>query len=243
KDAKKVSAIISKFFSPISYYQRANNEKTFHSFLQLVLTASGFDVQTELLGAKSRLDLCLKLPEQVYIIVELKYIPARKKPDRNKENRYLAEAAFQYLPQAKIDSGLANALRNKLALKEYRTLIQKLDLGSQTEAQADQLLAKAAEDYLTDKEQVKVLAEVMRQELPGEIEAILQAKPVNYKTADTKAQIKEKLAKATEEALNNIVDRGYHGLLGHKPKEIIDLGLAIYGNGLEVKAAFGPRRP
>ncbi|MDR1657957.1 MAG: hypothetical protein LBT47_10465 [Deltaproteobacteria bacterium] len=66
-----------------------------------------------------------------------------------------------------------------------------------------------------------------RRELPDEIEAILRAELPDDEIGDTGAQIKDKLAKAAEEALNNIVDRGYLGLLGHKAKEIIDLGLAI----------------
>jgi hypothetical protein len=68
---------------------------------------------------------------------------------------------------------------------------------------------------------------VTRRELPDEIEAILRAELPDDEIGDTGAQIKDKLAKAAEEALNNIVDRGYLGLLGHKAKEIIDLGLAI----------------
>jgi hypothetical protein len=36
-----------------------------------------------------------------------------------------------------------------------------------------------------------------------------------------------------------IAEKNYSGILGHKPKKIIELGLAISGYGTQVKAAFG----
>jgi hypothetical protein len=47
------------------------------------------------------------------------------------------------------------------------------------------------------------------------------------------------LSKAVALALKDIKGKNYHGIVALKAKRIIDLGLAIYGVGSQVKAAFG----
>jgi hypothetical protein len=54
-------------------------------------------------------------------------------------------------------------------------------------------------------------------------------------------KIDETLSKATQGALNDIITRNYHGIIQHRAKEIIDIGMAIYGHGDRVKVAFGPK--
>jgi hypothetical protein len=49
------------------------------------------------------------------------------------------------------------------------------------------------------------------------------------------------LSDAAQEALEQIGEKDGHGPFKLQAKEFIDLGLAIYGDGLTVKAAFGPR--
>jgi hypothetical protein len=49
------------------------------------------------------------------------------------------------------------------------------------------------------------------------------------------------LAKRAETALEDITNRNYHQVIGSEAKEIIYLGMAIYGHGAEVKAVFGPK--
>jgi hypothetical protein len=44
------------------------------------------------------------------------------------------------------------------------------------------------------------------------------------------------LAKAARGALDDITSRGYHGGLKIGNREIIDLGLAVYGDGSRVSA-------
>jgi hypothetical protein len=47
------------------------------------------------------------------------------------------------------------------------------------------------------------------------------------------------LSQTAQAALDSIAQRDYHSILGDKAKEIIDLGIAIYGNKNKVKAIFG----
>jgi hypothetical protein len=47
------------------------------------------------------------------------------------------------------------------------------------------------------------------------------------------------LSETAEKALMAIAEKNYSGILGHKPKNTIELGLAISGYGTQVKAAFG----
>jgi hypothetical protein len=82
---KEVSEIISFFFAPIGYYQRPSDEKTLRALPQAILTALGFKVFTELPGAMRRLDLGLELPDQVWLIIELRLCRAEEKNSRRKK--------------------------------------------------------------------------------------------------------------------------------------------------------------
>jgi hypothetical protein len=52
-------------------------------------------------------------------------------------------------------------------------------------------------------------------------------------------EIDDALSKALGEALSGIAKGDYHGVIDCDAKEIIDMGLAVYGHGHRVKAAFG----
>jgi hypothetical protein len=84
------------------------------------------------------------------------------------------------------------------------------------------------------------LAELARQNIEkDQINMILKtAKP---KSAPTEEQIESELSKATQEALKTITTKGNHGIIKRMASEIIDLGRAIYSNGTQVKAQFGPK--
>jgi hypothetical protein len=66
----------------------------------------------------------------------------------------------------------------------------------------------------------------------------LSPENTEYNTQDV--QIDELLAKAAKQALNDITEKDYHGIVKLRAKKIIDLGLAVYGYGQQVKATFGP---
>jgi hypothetical protein len=105
-------------------------------------------------------------------------------------------------------------------------------------------LAQIALEYLTDAEYTKALAEAAKQKLDSkEISAILKS-AVSMSELSSE-EITAKLSEKTSLALRNITERDYHGVIidrsKARPKEIIDLGLAVYGDGSEVLAAFGSK--
>jgi hypothetical protein len=84
------------------------------------------------------------------------------------------------------------------------------------------------------------LAELARQNIEkDQINKILKtAKP---KSVPTEEQIESELSKATQEALKAITTKGYHGIINRMANEIIYLGMAIYGNGTQIKSQFGQK--
>jgi hypothetical protein len=105
-------------------------------------------------------------------------------------------------------------------------------------------LAEAVLEYLTRDEYAKALADAVRGHLDkNETKAILKSATSTSKL--TPEGIYRKLADKTALALKNITERDYPGLIREKamapPKEIIGLGLAVFGDGSEAVAAFGPK--
>jgi hypothetical protein len=240
RDAQKVSAIFSDFFSSVSYYQRPKDEKTFHAFVQLLLMAMGFNIQSELPGAQSRLDLCLELPDGVYVIIELKYCQPQIKLKTAETEAALARVAKTKLSKKTRNENLAKLAMIRLDDVELDQIIDEDSYDNATQEEKDNILAKAALKSLPKADTDKVLADTARDLLSSEdLEEAL------YRTGDkpkiSNAAIDSVLSKAVRKALNDITERDYQGLLRHKAKEIIDLGLAIYRHGSLVKAAFAPK--
>jgi hypothetical protein len=83
------------------------------------------------------------------------------------------------------------------------------------------------------------LAKLAREKLPpDEIEKTLLNAP--SKSSLSNERIDEILSQAAQTALRDISAKDYHGPFRLEAKEFIDLGLAIYGVGSQVKAIFGP---
>jgi Na+-transporting NADH:ubiquinone oxidoreductase subunit NqrC len=109
-------------------------------------------------------------------------------------------------------------------------------------AQRTKLLAQAALSSLPKEEINKFLAEAVRNKFTDEeIEEFSREASFASESSSSK-EIDDILSKAAMEALDQIVKQDYHGPIeeGLKAKEIIDLGLAMYGSKAIVKAAFRP---
>jgi hypothetical protein len=100
-------------------------------------------------------------------------------------------------------------------------------------------LAQEADNVLSEKIIIQSLAELAKHQLSTEVReaAINSATPSSDLSPE---QIDAVLSKAVQEAFRNIDDRDYHGIVKLEAKEMIDLALAVYGFGAEVKAAFRP---
>jgi hypothetical protein len=66
-------------------------------------------------------------------------------------------------------------------------------------------------------------------ESPGERYLIIEVKYRKSEDNHTKADIKQKLAEASEEALKQIVETDYAGPLRRLAKEILGMSLCVYG--------------
>ncbi|MDR0550358.1 MAG: AAA family ATPase [Deltaproteobacteria bacterium] len=93
KDGSTVSSILSSFFGSITFFQKPKGESSFHAFVQLILKAMDFQVDSELAGAAGRLDIGLRLANHNYLIIELRYCPETNKLTEDEINHILAAAA------------------------------------------------------------------------------------------------------------------------------------------------------
>jgi hypothetical protein len=240
KDAQAVSDIFSGFFSPITYYQRPTEEKTFHALVQVLLSAMGFNVLSELTGGTKRMDLCLVLPDQVYLILELKYYPLKKKLTKKEENQTLAALAKRRLPIEELEKCLADLAILKLGDGIIFKTKSKGRGREITEAEENQALAEEAIRSISQEDREKAFAIAARKKLSSdEIEAGL-ATAVSTNSLESE-EMDRLLSETAEKALMAIAEKSYSGILGgHKPKKTIELGLAISGYGTQVKAMFCP---
>jgi hypothetical protein len=118
-------------------------------------------------------------------------------------------------------------------------VLSYLDGNEINSVKKNQLLAKAALKSLTQADIRQALAKLAREKLPpDEIEKTLLYAP--SKSSLSNERIDEILSQAAQTALRDIGAKDYHGPFRLEAKEFIDLGLAIYGVGSQVKAIFGP---
>jgi hypothetical protein len=197
----------------------------------------GFKAQSELPGATGRLDICVELPGQVYVIIELKYCPDQKKLTKKEEDQALASLAMDKLSLEILYESLAQMAKKKLDTKTIFRITSESQQNNLTAPERNKLLAQAALELLPQAVIDKTLALTAREKLPcGEIEtALLDTKPDL-----SEEEIDSLLSAATDQALCEIVDGGYQGIVPLDAKEIISLGVAIYGIGAKIKAAFEP---
>jgi hypothetical protein len=241
KNAPAVSDIFSAFFSAITSLHRLDKEQSFHSVIQSILLALNFKVLSELSGTIGRLNLCLELPDQVYLNIQLKYCPMTETLTKKEINMVLATYAISTFPDDITNQALSMAVQRKLKFKGTDQLLTELSAKNLEKADKDRLMAQAGkEKILTEDEVALVLANFYRSQISNnEIDKILSQEITDYNNQE--GQIDELLSKATHRALKDIAEKDYHGVVKLRAKKIIDLGLAVYGRGTQVKAAFGPR--
>ena len=111
--------------------------------------------------------------------------------------------------------------------------------GDPSDAEIDRLLGQAALDILPEDVVDKALAEAAMGLLPPERIEAASLEAASGLADLPEAEIDGILSKAASEALRDIAEGGYHGMISSDAREIIDLGLAVYGHGDHVKAVFG----
>jgi hypothetical protein len=240
RDAQAVSDILIEFFSPIIYQQRLEGEKSFHFLVQVLLSAMGFKVLSEIADCSGRVDLCFELPDQVYLSIEVKYCPIQVTLAEEEKNHALAKAALVFLPDD-VDQCLSEAVQAKLDYEAIELLFSESHQILTTKEETNKFLAQEGrKTILTAQEREEALASMVKKKLGEEvIKDVLdnaEAKALKH----SKNKIDDMLTKAIKDALEAIAERNYHGVEKLKDKEIIGLGLVISGYGSQVNAAFGP---
>jgi hypothetical protein len=240
RNADVISEILSGFFKTISYHQRPNDEKTFLSLTQILLGSMGIKPLSEISNYKGRLDLCLKIEDKLYVVVELKYCTYKKELIKKEENKILANSAKSIIAPKEYKQILVRTLVNKLSTIEMlKILIEASDKNELSKDEEDKVLLKEDLNTLKEEEINNALADTIRTKLPDEEvqETILK----NFSSFDlTEEQIDDKLSKAVEQALQDIKNRDYHSTINAQKSKIFGLGLAIFGAGEKIKAKFAP---
>jgi hypothetical protein len=257
KDAKKVIFIISEYLSQITYNQYPKGESLFHAVIQSLLMGMGFKIDSEKANASGRLDLLLQIGEEVYLIIELKYVPNNVAKKANKlasesekedlevnkliieaENEVLADSATALLSDEEQAKAVAAAFAKKFGRKKYLELISGPFPAGLTKTEKALLAAGIAGKELTEAELSDALALAVRSTInEDEIEKILEKAALGDER--TLSRIEAALSKASRKALKDIKTRNYQGGLRIDAMEIIDMGVAVYGDGSVISVAFG----
>jgi trehalose/maltose hydrolase-like predicted phosphorylase len=180
----------------------------------------------------------VELDKRVYLIIELKYCSESFHLSQADKNSALADESIFIIPKPERNEILAQEIRKKLTFDEFEKAISQEGLIPSTRTQAYEILANKALDYLSKTEFERALAEAVKLTLSAEKIKDIEKKAAP-KVKRTDQEIDDILTKATQKALNDIAQRGYHHILDHMASEFIDLGLAIYGTTPKIKAAFG----
>jgi hypothetical protein len=200
----------------------------------------GFQVQSELTG---NVGLLFELPGRVSCVIELKYCPNIIKLEPEKVDSVLSDLAGYRLSTEVINESLAEAARSQLRNNDnIHKIMFKYSNDLLTISEKNLLLSKIAIESLSLESRSHALATTARQKLPPNdiSEALIKATP---KTKLTDKQIDAELDNAVKEALSAIREKDYHGQINSQATDIIDLCLAVYGDGSKVKTAFKLENP
>jgi hypothetical protein len=238
KDALAVAQFFRDLLTSITYHQRPEGEKTFHAFVQLILEIMGFNLTSEQASYTGRSDICLELRDKVYCILELKYCPAPEKLTKEDIDNLSLTASVELSKEVK-NRLFTNALRNKLESTDFDDLVDKLSKNSSSAtSELYGILAHEAKGLLSEAEIKLTLAEGAMKELPEEKIKQYLNKPHPGKVISLEG-VDALLSKAAQLALDEIKTSEYQGAVRYKAKDIIEMGMAVYGGNAHVKVQFG----
>jgi hypothetical protein len=241
-NAEAVSDIFNDFFLVAHFHPVNNKKKVFLYYVKQILLGMDFNTPTELTTSEGGLALCLELKDRVYLIIELMGCSKNGNLKQADEDQILASMALKNLRPEVVDECLARTVTRKLGTIQILKIFAEKHKEIKTKDGKIKLLAQAALKLLAQADIDKALADEARERLSiREIEEtlIIEASKQGLITEE----IKQILTETAQEALGVIAQGSYHAQLEHKnPKKIIELGLAVYGGGVLVKAAFGPKK-
>jgi hypothetical protein len=207
----------------------------------MLLGGMGFKPLSEIPNYKGRLDLCLKIEDNFFAIIELKYISKEKKLKKSEENKILTSVATSKLNQDEYNQALINSLTQKISQKGITNILINASKGTTLSiTERENMLLMESMNILTDEDINKALADMIRSKLPdNEVQEIILKNVSSFDLSEE--QIDDKLSKALEKALQDIKNRDYHSQINYNDSEVFDLALAIFGAGEKIKAKFAPK--
>jgi hypothetical protein len=200
--------------------------------------ALGFDVKSEIPEAQDRLDLYVKLGNNVYAIVLVRHVPKIDKLTKAEENVLLASFAASKLDDNIISHYIVAAVEAKLGSCKVSKLLEESNEEIKSDAEKQKILLNLEDVVLSEAEWNLTIENLARERFnQNEIEEVLLKAPP--KSEPTHAYINNSLKSSAQDALKDIDPRKYKSIIGDDAKVINTLGLFIYGYGTEVYAEFG----
>jgi hypothetical protein len=237
-NAEQVSRIFTSYLSQLTYTHRPEDEVTFNSCIQVILSAFGFDVKGKLHGTEGRMDLYFEIFQQLYLIIAIKHAKKINKLTEAEENLVIADLAFLKLKPAIISQYIAEAVEAKLGPSNVKKLLRESPEEAKTIAKRYKLLANASKEVLSVDERNLAIVKGARENLDkNEIEEALLKAP--SKSKPSPEEINDLLKSTVQEAIKGINKLEYQRLIGKDAKKIITLGLTTYDLDSDVLVEFG----
>ncbi|MDR2198618.1 MAG: AAA family ATPase [Deltaproteobacteria bacterium] len=238
RNPDEIDDVFSNFITSLSFYERPRDEKTFHSLIHMILLGMGFDLRSEPPDYRGRLNLHVKLENDVFVIFELKYRPFKVYLSPEEENKLLAALALDRVPSSRLNESVADKAAMKLDTDLVTPILLNYNLGGISKDERDKTLAQAALNSLPDPVIQPILADIARERLPHKEIDLVLSEQANSKIPP--ARIDYVLTKASNKALSDMRQRDYRAPSRLKAKKIIEIGLSAYGDCARVKTLFGP---
>jgi hypothetical protein len=247
RDAEAVGEIFVGLFRVIASRQSLKDEYEFREFIQVTLSTIGFKLLSEIPGAIERpnilLDLSGESRQGVYCVIESRHRDASRELSKKEQNQILSALAKSRFTKEETEMGLLSLYMDKYVKMVSHNLTRQIIYENLPIEEYNDLPPKPVIKDFSTQEIDNALADAAREKFsPKEIDDFLR-EASNTPEFSPKWRVDNVLPKAAGEALDQIEKKDYHGPIkkGLKAKEIIDLGLAIYGSGTHVMAAFRPK--
>ena len=202
----------------------------------------GFKFRTEAPGLDNRLDLALELSSGTRLVIEMKYCRNEGEPTPKELNQALAAEVTSSVPLEAVYEFLAPLAKKRMSPAAIARVMAASPERKPSPEARNRLLGEAALQTLPEAVTTPELAKAAKALLsPEQIEAALESASKGTDPPDE--EIDRLLTQAAQEALDAIVQKKYHKILDSHTEKGIDLGLAVYGYGQRLKAAFAPEDP
>jgi hypothetical protein len=199
----------------------------------------GFKILSDIPGSDNLPDICLKLPQDIYVVIEARDIQSLNKLTSEEKEKALAKMATERIKPWKRECYLSYAVEVKLGVRDIDDPISINFDEIQKESSKLVIPIKDSYKILSKGEVIQALAIAAREEFTlcaREEYCNLTSKEI--KLSD--AKIAAVLSKAANNAAIYLTNEGGEERGGaEEPIKILALLLSVHKDGMKVKAFFG----